>query len=289
MGGCFRMVRITKISAATVLFILSIILIIKTGFAGFISALIGNGAIGGAAGIMIAITYIITAIIYILTNRTYSLVPDIINFLILIIGAVMGLMNSGFPDTSYLKIWSWLGIIIGAIVLITSIVDLIIHPIPEDDEPDNNQQINRSNYYQQSSNNEYLRNQNFDPNNQNNQFNGYPQNNFNNQATGSNYQSSPYANNQASQSNPYGNGQANGYYPNDPNFNQYNGQYNGNPQANNQYSAQSGRNYGGLNQGQNPYENHFDPNDPQNLNNSSKNNLNRSPNIDPSKSRRSRH
>lgn len=267
---------------------------IKTGFAGFISALIGNGAIGGAAGIMIAITYIITAIIYILTNRTYSLVPDIINFLILIIGAVMGLMNSGFPDTSYLKIWSWIGIIIGAAVLITSIVDLIIHPVPEDDDVDESQSINRSNYYQQSSNNGYLRNQNYDQSNfndQSNQYNGY-QPNYNNQApTRSNYQgqTDPYSNNQTSPNGLYNNGQGNGYYPNDPNFNQYNGQYNGGPQANNQYSDQSGQNYGNINQGQNPYDNRFDPNNPQNLNNSSKNNLNRSPNIDPSKSRRSKH
>lgn len=288
------MVRITKISAATILFILSIILMIKTGFAGFISALIGNGAIGGAAGIMIAITYIITAIIYILTNRTYSLVPDIINFLILIIGAVMGLMNSGFPDTSYLKIWSWIGIVIGAAVLITSIVDLIIHPVPEDDDVDESQSINRSNYYQQSSNNGYLRNQNYDQSNltdQPNQYNGY-QPNYNNQApTRSNYQGQTnlYSNNQASPNGLYNNGQGNGYYPNDPNFNQYNGQYNGDPQANNQYSDQSGQNYGHINQGQNPYDNRFDPNNPQNLNNSSKNNLNRSPNIDPSKSRRSKH
>lgn len=288
------MVRITKISAATILFILSIILMIKTGFAGFISALIGNGAIGGAAGIMIAITYIITAIIYILTNRTYSLVPDIINFLILIIGAVMGLMNSGFPDTSYLKIWSWIGIVIGAAVLITSIVDLIIHPVPEDDDVDESQSINRSNYYQQSSNNGYLRNQNYDQSNltdQPNQYNGY-QPNYNNQApTRSNYQgqTDPYSNNQTSPNGLYNNGQGNGYYPNDPNFNQYNGQYNGDPQANNQYSDQSGQNYGHINQGQNPYDNRFDPNNPQNLNNSSKNNLNRSPNIDPSKSRRSKH
>ncbi|WP_125771095.1 MFS transporter [Companilactobacillus furfuricola] len=285
------MVRITKISAATILFILSIILMLKTGFAGFISALIGNGSISGAAGIMIAITYIITAIIYILTNRTYSLVPDIINFLILIIGSVMGLMNSDFPDTSYLKIWSWVGIIIGAIVLITSIVDLIIHPIPEDDEPENQQQLNRGNYYQQSSNNEYLRNQNFNQANLNNQYNGYPQNSFDNQTqTRTNYQGSTNPYNDSSTNNGLYNGsQQNGYYPNDPNFNQYNGQYNGNQEPNNQYSDQSGQNYGSFNQGQNPYNNRFNPDRGQNLNNSSKNNLNRSPNIDPSKSRRSRH
>lgn len=279
------MVRITKISAATILFILSIILMLKTGFAGFISALIGNGSISGAAGIMIAITYIITAIIYILTNRTYSLVPDIINFLILIIGAVMGLMNAGFPDTNYLKIWSWIGIIIGAIVLITSIVDLIIHPVPEDDGSENEQQFNRGNYYQQSSNNEYLRNQSFDQTNMNGQVNGYsPNDPYGQSQSGSNYQGqNPYANNQQSSNN------STGYYPNDPNFNQYNGQYNGSQQANNQYTGQNDQNYGNNYQGQNPYNNRFNPDQTQNLNNSSKNNLNRSPNIDPSKSRRSRH
>ena len=130
------MVRITKISAGILLFILSIVLMLKAGFEGFVSALIGNGSIGGAAGILIAITYIVTAIIYILTNRTYSLVPDIISLIILIIGAVLGIMNSDFPDTSYLKIWSWVGIIIGAIVLITSIVDLIVNPVSDEDEPE---------------------------------------------------------------------------------------------------------------------------------------------------------
>lgn len=131
------MVRITKISAGTLLFILAIILMIKTGFQGFVTALIGNGPVAGAAGTLLAIAYIVTGAIYLFTNRTYSLVPDIISLLILIISAVFGIINSGFPDTSYLKFWAWLGIIIGAIVLITSIVDLIINPIPE--EPEDNE------------------------------------------------------------------------------------------------------------------------------------------------------
>jgi len=76
------MVRITKISVGSLLLILSIILMVRSGFENFIAALVGTGDIGGAAGILMAITYIIAAAIYILTNRTYSVVPDVVSFII---------------------------------------------------------------------------------------------------------------------------------------------------------------------------------------------------------------
>ncbi|WP_125566744.1 hypothetical protein [Companilactobacillus insicii] len=154
------MVRITKISAGTLLLILSIILMIKSGFENFIAALVGTGAIGGAAGILLAITYIIAAAIYILTNRTYSIVPDIVSFVILILGGLMGLFNSNLPDTKFLIIWSWVGIVIGAIVLIISIVDLIMNPAPAEDEEQGN------NYNNEYGNNGFEQQQN-----------GYPQQN----------------------------------------------------------------------------------------------------------------
>ena len=152
------MVRITKISAGILLLILSIVLMIKAGFEGFIAALVGTGAIGGAAGILMAITYIISAAIYILTNRTYSIVPDIVGFVILILGGLMGLFNANMPGAGFLKIWAWVGIIIGAIDLIIVIVDTILHPVsdeePEDDQFNNNQfnnpnQQNPNQFYDQ--------------------------------------------------------------------------------------------------------------------------------------------
>lgn len=270
------MVRITKISAGILLLILSIILMIKTGFQGFISALIGNGAIGSAAGIVLAITFIVSAIVYILTNRTYSLVPDIISFVIIILGAAMGIYNANLPDTAYLNIWSWIGIVIGAIVLITSIVDLIVNPVPDDDEYESqnqndnymrNQQINYDQFQQQqyNNNNVYQSNNPYSSRNDQQFGNRSRSNNSgsNVQYPNSNYQGNAL-NNQ--QNNPY---QGNGTW------NQYNGNDQNNPYANNQQQ----RSYG---HSENGYRN-------KNLNNSSENNYDGQIRYDPSKSRRSRH
>ncbi|WP_099974057.1 hypothetical protein [Lactobacillus terrae] len=187
------MVRITKISASIILLILAIVLMLKTGFEGFIAALIGAGAIGSAAGILIAFTYIISGAIYLITNRSYSIVPDVICFIILILGALIGFFNGGVPDTRYLLIWSWLSIAIGAIVLIISIVDLINNPVPTD-EPES-QQSNR----QQSFNNNQNPNMqysNFDQNSQNFQ---QPQNQYGQQQNFNGYQNQPYNNNDYNQ------------------------------------------------------------------------------------------
>ena len=182
------MVRITKISAGILLLILSIVLMIKAGFEGFIAALVGTGAIGGAAGILMAITYIISAAIYILTNRTYSIVPDIVGFVILILGGLMGLFNANMPGAGFLKIWAWVGIIIGAIDLIVVIVDMIIHPVSDEepeDEPDNNQ--NQFDNQNQNFGQFYNQNQ---PNGQFNQPNNFNQ---------ANYGYNPYQNNNQNQ------------------------------------------------------------------------------------------
>lgn len=149
------MVRITKISAGILLLILSIILMIKAGFEGFIAALVGTGAIGGAAGILMAITYIISAAIYILTNRTYSIVPDIVGFVILILGGLMGLFNANMPGAGFLKIWAWVGIIIGAIDLIIVIVDMILNPAPEEEPGDNQYNNNGGNQFNNQQPNQY--------------------------------------------------------------------------------------------------------------------------------------
>ena len=159
------MVRITKISVGILLLILSIILMVRSGFENFIAALVGTGDIGGAAGILMAITYIIAAAIYILTNRTYTVVPDIVSFVILILGGLMGLFNANIPGTHFLIIWAWIGIAIGAIVLIISIADLVLHPAPDDDEePDPND----PNYNNQMPNDQMNQYPNFQ--NQNNQY-----------------------------------------------------------------------------------------------------------------------
>ncbi|WP_334329450.1 hypothetical protein [Companilactobacillus sp. HBUAS59699] len=252
------MVRITKISAGTLLLILSIILMIKSGFENFIAALVGTGAIGGAAGILLAITYIIAAAIYILTNRTYSIVPDAVSFVILILGGLMGLFNSNLPDTKFLVIWSWVGIVIGAIVLIISIVDLIMNPAPaEDDEPDNgyNNEYGNNGFDQQ--NNYAQPNQQFG---QQGQFNQQPMNQMQGQPQ--------YNQQQFPQQNPY---QANNQFNNQPYQNQsyqpapQNDQY-GARSNNNQFNRQNNNQFNnqmnGMNQPQNYGQNQMQPQNP---------------------------
>jgi len=235
------MVRITKISAGTLLLILSIVLMIKSGFENFIAALVGTGAIGGAAGILLAITYIIAAAIYILTNRTYSVVPDVVSFVILILGGLMGLFNSNLPDTKFLVIWSWLGIVIGAIVLIISITDLIMHPVPDEDDDQQDE------YYDQQNQNGYPQQQ------FNGQPNQYPQsNNMQQPMQGMNM-------NQGMNPNQFGQAQYpsqpnNQYNPNQPNG--YQNQYQQPASQNNQYgyrNSQPNNQMNGMDQGQNPY------------------------------------
>ncbi|APX71545.1 hypothetical protein M5C72_12415 [Companilactobacillus allii] len=211
------MVRITKISAGTILLILSIILMIKSGFENFIAALVGTGAIGGAAGILLAITYIIAAAVYILTNRSYSVVPDVVSFVILILGGLMGLFNSSLPGTKFLVIWSWIGIVIGAIVLIISIADLILHPATEEDEEPLDDNYDQPNNYQQNQNNQYPQ-QNYYQ--QPMQYQDPNQNQFG---------QSPYQ-----QPNPQFNQGQNGYQGQNPQFNQNQGSY-----QNNQYNNQN--------------------------------------------------
>lgn len=230
------MVRITKISVGILLLILSIILMVRSGFENFIAALVGTGDIGGAAGILMAITYIIAAAIYILTNRTYSVVPDIVSFIILILGGLMGLFNANIPGTHFLIIWAWVGIAIGAIVLIVSIADLVLHPVSddEDEEPDQNEPYDYNGQNQQM--NQYPNQFNQYPNNYQQYPNQYQQPNqtpnMNQQYSG---QNNNYGYNQPVQNNPYPNNMnQNNMNPNS-NFGANNNQFNQGRQPQNQF------------------------------------------------------
>lgn len=103
--------KVSKLVAGILLIVLSVFIVFQSGVAGLGNAISGNGQVSGSAGVLLAIMFLASGIVYLATRKKTSLGGDIACMIMLVIAALMGWTNAG--SYSDLLIWSWLGFIVG--------------------------------------------------------------------------------------------------------------------------------------------------------------------------------
>lgn len=104
--------KVTKLVVGILMIIFSLFILFQSVAAGFVNTIENKGNTSGSAGILLAIGYLATGIIYLATKNRDGLGGDIANAIILGILGIIGLTNS---DNVYkdLLVWTILGLIIG--------------------------------------------------------------------------------------------------------------------------------------------------------------------------------
>ncbi|GAA3020558.1 hypothetical protein [Tetragenococcus solitarius] len=103
--------KTTKLVAGILMIVLSVFILFQSTVAGLGNALSGNGETGGSGGMITAIIYLTTGIVYIATKSNKKMTADIINMILLLIAWLSAISNAG--SYSDLTVWGWLAFIIG--------------------------------------------------------------------------------------------------------------------------------------------------------------------------------
>lgn len=103
--------RTTKLVSGILMIILSVFITFQSTIAGLGNALDGNGETSGSGGVITAIIFLTTGIVYIATKSKEKLTADTINMVLLLIAWLFAISNAG--SYSDLVIWGWLAFIIG--------------------------------------------------------------------------------------------------------------------------------------------------------------------------------
>lgn len=112
--------KLAKIVAGIAFMIMSFIIMIQYQFQSFFKALSGSIELGASASVVLALAFLVAGIIYLVTYNRHKVLSTVIASLVLIIAGIYGIMHSFlFPG---LIIWSWVGIIIGVIIVIAQLV-----------------------------------------------------------------------------------------------------------------------------------------------------------------------
>jgi 4-hydroxybenzoate polyprenyltransferase len=102
--------KTSKLVAGILMIVLSIFIIFQSGMAGIGNALSQNGQSSGTAGVLLAIMYLASGIVYLATRKKQGLGGDIACMVMLLIAGMMGFSAGSYSD---LVIWAWLAVIIG--------------------------------------------------------------------------------------------------------------------------------------------------------------------------------
>lgn len=104
--------KTTKLVIGILMIILSLFIVFQSMAAGLVNAIENKGHTSGSAGILIAIAYLISGIVYLATKKQKGLGGDIANAIILGLIGGISLANTDnvFKD---LLVWIILGFIIG--------------------------------------------------------------------------------------------------------------------------------------------------------------------------------
>lgn len=102
--------------------VLSLFLVFQSCAAGISNALSANGSSSGTGGMFLAICFLISGIVGLVTRKSVSRGGTITAGCLYLAGAFFAsLIAAGFPD---LYIWSGLGAILGAFILVTDILGI---------------------------------------------------------------------------------------------------------------------------------------------------------------------
>lgn len=175
--------KATKITVGILMILISLIILFQSMAAGLVNSVENNGHTSGSAGVFMAIAYLVSGIIYLVTQKMKSISGDIASAVVLIL---LGLVSLASVDNTFtdLKIWILLGFIIGLGFLLWHIYKNK-HQAKAFNQKQNynsmSQKPNQNPFNSQMNYQQYNQSSNqFDSqqsNNQSQQFNQYRQNN----------------------------------------------------------------------------------------------------------------
>lgn len=102
--------KTTKLVVGILMIVLSVFIFFQSSVAGLGNAMTANGQTSGSSGVLLAIMYLASGIVYICTRKKNGLGGDIAGLVMMIIAALMGFNAGSYSD---LVIWAWLAFIIG--------------------------------------------------------------------------------------------------------------------------------------------------------------------------------
>lgn len=102
--------KTTKLVVGILMIVLSVFIIFQSSVAGIGNAVADNGQTSGSSGMLLAVMYLASGIVYICTRKKDGLGGDIAGLVMMIIAALMGFNAGSYSD---LVIWAWLAFIIG--------------------------------------------------------------------------------------------------------------------------------------------------------------------------------
>lgn len=105
--------KTTKLVVGIIMIVVAFFISIQSVMAGMSEAFINSGGHAGTAGLIVAILYLASGIVYIATRGKDNFGPDIASLIMLLIAWIFGLINAGIYKD--LIIWSWLAFIIGIV------------------------------------------------------------------------------------------------------------------------------------------------------------------------------
>lgn len=103
--------KTTKLVVGIVEIVLAVFIALQSMATGLVNTMSDNNSVSGSMGIIVALAYLITGIVYLASKKSKSIVADSINMLILLLAGMFAFIDTGiYAD---LQIWAWLAIIIG--------------------------------------------------------------------------------------------------------------------------------------------------------------------------------
>ncbi|QMU07342.1 hypothetical protein [Levilactobacillus suantsaii] len=103
--------KTTKLVMGILMILLSVFILVQSSIVGIGDALAAGNHSSGSAGLMVAVFYLASGIVYLATRKSVRLSGDIATCIMLILAWIIGLADVGFYAD--LIVWSWLALIIG--------------------------------------------------------------------------------------------------------------------------------------------------------------------------------
>lgn len=110
MGGCNYM-KVTKLVVGILQIVIAVFIVFQSMAVGIGHAMENSNDAGGSAGMITAILFLVTGIVYIATRKSPKLGGDIAGLIMMLITWIFAITNA--HDYSDLQIWGWLAFIIG--------------------------------------------------------------------------------------------------------------------------------------------------------------------------------
>ena len=110
MGGCNCM-KVTKLVVGILQIVIAVFIVFQSMAVGIGHAMENSKDAGGSAGMITAILFLVTGIVYIATRKSPKLGGDIAGLIMMLITWIFAITNA--HDYSDLQIWGWLAFIIG--------------------------------------------------------------------------------------------------------------------------------------------------------------------------------